>query len=45
MYPDQHPLPNIQDIFDSSVGNVFLSVVDQSKDYHQIDITKMTSAV
>ena len=33
-YPDQHPLCNIQETMSSLGGNVFFSVLDQSKAYH-----------
>ena len=39
-YPDQQPLPNLQDTLDSLGGDVFLCVLDQSKLYHQLYMDK-----
>lgn len=33
--PDRHPLPRIQDLFDSLGGNSWFSILDQGSAYHQ----------
>lgn len=35
MLPDRHPIPCIQDMFDSFHGSAWFSVLDQGKAYHQ----------
>lgn len=38
--PDRHPIPRIQEILDGLGGNMWFSVLDQGKAYHQGEISE-----